>query len=278
MNCEDALCLISGHIDGQNTAEEEALLQAHLESCASCREILQAYQAVDQGVAALEEEPPQGLAEAVMEQILQHPSQRSHRRRLFLGSGTAVAAVAAVLALLLFTGRLPNLNQSRASTVHPADDAAAGLQTEGIQEASTEADASDAVPKASRAQAQPEDAAADPSSGEAAGGSAPANSGTAQDGAAVSPMMVTASPEKADSTLRLEVTDNPDAPAADTISELAGMPAEDAEAGRSVQYWTDVQTARKIADSYSTLYLIAVPDALEEAEDTAPCAILVLEP
>ena len=66
MNCEDALCLISGHIDGQNTAEEEALLQAHLENCASCREILQAYQAVDQGVAALEEEPPQGLAEAVM--------------------------------------------------------------------------------------------------------------------------------------------------------------------------------------------------------------------
>lgn len=162
MNCEDALCLISGHIDGQNTAEEEALLQAHLENCASCREILQAYQAVDQGVAALEEEPPQGLAEAVMEQILQHPSQRSHRRRLFLGSGTAVAAVAAVLALLLFTGRLPNLNQSRASTVHPADDAAAGLQTEGIQEASPEAGASDAVPKASRAQAQPEDAARRP--------------------------------------------------------------------------------------------------------------------
>ena len=33
MKCEDALLLISGHIDGENSLEEEQLLQTHLADC-----------------------------------------------------------------------------------------------------------------------------------------------------------------------------------------------------------------------------------------------------
>ena len=69
MKCEESLLLISGHIDGENTPEEENMLQAHLETCSHCRGILQAYLDVDNGVAALQEEPPENLVKNVMAAI-----------------------------------------------------------------------------------------------------------------------------------------------------------------------------------------------------------------
>ena len=43
MTCEDALILLSGHLDGVNTQEEETELFAHLQSCAGCRDLLAAF-------------------------------------------------------------------------------------------------------------------------------------------------------------------------------------------------------------------------------------------
>lgn len=37
MNCNDYLPLLSGHLDGENSPEEEQRLQAHLAQCANCR-------------------------------------------------------------------------------------------------------------------------------------------------------------------------------------------------------------------------------------------------
>lgn len=59
MTCEDALVLLSGHLDGENSEEEEAQLSTHLRQCPACRELLAAFQAADQGILSLEEEPPQ---------------------------------------------------------------------------------------------------------------------------------------------------------------------------------------------------------------------------
>ena len=50
MTCEDALVLLSGHLDGENSEEEEAQLSAHLRQCPACRELLAAFQAADQGI------------------------------------------------------------------------------------------------------------------------------------------------------------------------------------------------------------------------------------
>ena len=55
MTCEDALVLLSGHLDGENSEEEEAQLSTHLRQCPACRELLAAFQAADQGILSLEE-------------------------------------------------------------------------------------------------------------------------------------------------------------------------------------------------------------------------------
>lgn len=108
MKCEDALLLLSGHLDGENTTEEEAALRAHLDGCASCRALLAEFEAADRGVAALEAEPPKALYDGVMGQI-----RRRRPARRYLWGG---AAAAAVLAVLLAAGRLPGLDRSRAET------------------------------------------------------------------------------------------------------------------------------------------------------------------
>ena len=51
MNCEEAMELLSGSIDGENTPEEERRLQAHLAECPACRALLEAYRAVDAATA-----------------------------------------------------------------------------------------------------------------------------------------------------------------------------------------------------------------------------------
>ena len=52
MQCQQALELLSGHIDNTNTEEQEAMLQEHLSTCEHCRELLKAYEELDQGILA----------------------------------------------------------------------------------------------------------------------------------------------------------------------------------------------------------------------------------
>ncbi|MBP3633018.1 MAG: zf-HC2 domain-containing protein [Oscillospiraceae bacterium] len=79
MKCEEALLLISGHLDHANTIEEEAALQAHLSTCSACRDVLQAFEYADQGIADLQEKAPEDLCDRVMEQISQ-PKKKKHLR------------------------------------------------------------------------------------------------------------------------------------------------------------------------------------------------------
>lgn len=96
MDCSEALTLLSGHLDGENTAEEERALQEHLDACPDCRAILEAYQAIDKSVLALSEEPPEALARGVMETV----KRPLKKRRFYYGGGTLAAA--ALIALILF--------------------------------------------------------------------------------------------------------------------------------------------------------------------------------
>ena len=89
MVCEEALELLSGHLDGANTEEEEQRLRAHLETCAHCRELLAAFAAVDGAVADLEADPPPQLRQNIMAAVARERAQGPRRRRL---AGLAVAA------------------------------------------------------------------------------------------------------------------------------------------------------------------------------------------
>ncbi len=105
MVCEEALELLSGHLDGANTEEEEQRLRAHLETCAHCRELLAAFAAVDGAVADLEADPPPRLRQNIMAAVARERAQGPRRRRL------AGLAVAAALVAVVGLGSLPFLGQ-----------------------------------------------------------------------------------------------------------------------------------------------------------------------
>lgn len=94
MNCEEALLLISGHLDDMNTPEEEAALQAHLAVCGHCREVLSVFRENDKKIAAAKEPAPKTLCGNVMAQIKGEEKKKTRHR----WSGLAVAA-ALVLAI-----------------------------------------------------------------------------------------------------------------------------------------------------------------------------------
>lgn len=256
MNCEEALILISGHIDGQNTAEEEASLRAHLETCASCCDMLRAYEELDSGIAALEAEPPRELIPRVMERITEQPTEQKHKRRFFFGGGTAIAAVAAVLLLLISTGKLPDFQKSKTATAR-----------------TTQSDAADeeSAPKAAAEIPMSDSALDTPYSAEENGAA-----NTPSD-AAESPMLMTAEAPQPD-TLTLEVTDNPQAPAETAIAALSALTAEPTGEDGVVQYRTDAATLRIIIKTYGDAYSMTVPEGLDSAEDDTICIIRIVEP
>lgn len=104
MTCEEALVLLSGHLDGANTPEEEARLEDHLARCPDCRRILDAYTAMDQGILELSEEPPAQLHDRIMAAVAAEAKPRRRRRVRPAVMGLAAAAV---LCLALGLGYLP---------------------------------------------------------------------------------------------------------------------------------------------------------------------------
>lgn len=104
--CEYA-ALLSGHIDQMNTAEEEALLQAHLPQCAHCRELLRQMEATDDALRALPAEVPGDLTARIMQSVRSQPRKRRFAKRL-IPLATAGLAAAAML-VFVFSGALSEL-------------------------------------------------------------------------------------------------------------------------------------------------------------------------
>lgn len=135
MECSEALILLSGHLDGQNSPQQEAALQAHLDHCPDCRKILLDYEDTDRRLAALNAPVPENLSSSVMANIRAVPVKKKTHRP-WIGIGTATGLVAAVLVLLIGTNmiKLPKLSdnvsgkteQAGASTLL-ADDTFAGM-------------------------------------------------------------------------------------------------------------------------------------------------------
>jgi hypothetical protein len=130
MSCDEIYELISLHIDGETTPEQEAALAAHLAECESCRSLLRAYEDIQSGVADLAVDPPERFAEGVMYRVSQEAGGNGGKMRRFaFGHATAFAAVAAALVILVGTGlvKLPNSAESADSAPEAAYDTAAQM-------------------------------------------------------------------------------------------------------------------------------------------------------
>ena len=103
MNCNDYLPLLSGHLDGENSPEEEQRLQAHLAQCANCRARLQAFERGDRLLRADTAVPPAGLTASILAAAAKTPQRLVKKpcRAYWGGLATGLAAAALVVFTLL---------------------------------------------------------------------------------------------------------------------------------------------------------------------------------
>ena len=111
---EKMLLLLSGHLDGCNTPEEDALLEAHVAECPDCRQILNEYRKLDAGIAFLAGDAPDGFAARVMGTVEAEPPKTKNHRRFSFGVATAAAAAAAIFLLAVGSGMLPQFGAAGA--------------------------------------------------------------------------------------------------------------------------------------------------------------------
>ncbi len=135
VKCEDALLLISGHIDQENTPEEEAQLLQHLQQCPDCRKVLQAFEEMHSGLAALNEEPPADLRQNVMNVIRSEVPAPGKQSRRWMG-----LAVAAALALVIGAAAMPKWEPAPAEAEPAAMSRTAPAAEEVLSDAVTEAE------------------------------------------------------------------------------------------------------------------------------------------
>jgi len=120
MNCEEALVLISGYLDGTNTDAEMAQLRTHLKDCSDCRQTLQTLKELEQGMVSLKEEPPADLKASVMEQIRMEAKPTRRLRRWI-----PVAAAAALVFAVGLGGLGPRVETNMAAPASLQSDTAA---------------------------------------------------------------------------------------------------------------------------------------------------------
>ena len=102
MKCDVYVPLLSAHLDGMNTAEEEKKLQKHLESCESCRELLAQMKENDQLLRCEEIPVPSDLTEKIMGNVRR---TKKNKKPFYISLAASGLAAAAVLALA-FSGKV----------------------------------------------------------------------------------------------------------------------------------------------------------------------------
>lgn len=97
-DCKKYIESISSMMDGELTAEQESELRTHMEHCAECRKVYNAFKSISDSLSEDLIQPPETLSESIMSKIkLQNKS--GYKKRFAFGRFTAVAAC---FALILF--------------------------------------------------------------------------------------------------------------------------------------------------------------------------------
>ena len=115
MNCNDYLPLLSGHLDGENSPEEEQRLQAHLAQCADCRARLQAFERGDRLLRADTAVPPAGLTASILAAAAKTPQRPVKKPRRAYWGGFATGLAAAALVVFTLLGPLKGFAQQKAN-------------------------------------------------------------------------------------------------------------------------------------------------------------------
>ncbi len=153
--CEPYEDLLSAQLDGALTAQEQAALNAHLETCPHCRAYARDLQTLHASLPTLAADPPDRMAASILKETASRPAKKTRR--------WAVPACAAVLALALL-GSAPLLfgndpagdAAGEAHTGQAADSAAsAGEDLSKESAAPAETARADAAPQASGESAPP---------------------------------------------------------------------------------------------------------------------------
>jgi anti-sigma factor RsiW len=149
--CEEYLDLIGQKLDGCLSPEDALRLEAHLAQCPQCRAALEAYTWIDHGLENLTEEPPADLHSRILDAVAAEPKGETtpqlsddtiralpvKKRKFFFGPGTAMAAVAAVLVVLVGTGKIPLpglVTTTSTSSSAAGDTAARSTETATMQQ------------------------------------------------------------------------------------------------------------------------------------------------
>ena len=112
-NCEYYQELISCMLDGELTSQDEERLRTHMESCAECRAMYEAFSSLSGTLAADLEDPPAELTQGIMFKV--RASEAAHRKRGRVRVGR-IAAAAACLAVVIFAATQLDLSDSAAET------------------------------------------------------------------------------------------------------------------------------------------------------------------
>lgn len=112
MNCEFYAVLLSGHIDGMNTPQEEDALQKHLQSCEHCRELLADMQENDRLLKAQEVQVPSDLTKKIMAEVRK---TKKNKKPFYISLAASGLAAAAVLALA-FSGKISSPTKEETQT------------------------------------------------------------------------------------------------------------------------------------------------------------------
>ena len=124
MNCEQALAAISARLDGELSEAESRELDAHLASCASCRELLKELTELEAGLDSLPmEDAPDTLAPGVMRAIRAEKSQKPQKKKAPHRTAWLIAAAAAIALLLGAAGiiELPGFSGKGHASVSVGD-------------------------------------------------------------------------------------------------------------------------------------------------------------
>lgn len=110
MCSEEMRTLLSKHLDGCNTPEEESVLQQHLNKCEECRQMLADYELINNRIADLIVDPPKSLTDNIMKEIDVEIPKPKKQYKLPIRYATLIAAAAAIFLFVVSTGKisLPN--------------------------------------------------------------------------------------------------------------------------------------------------------------------------
>ncbi len=129
--------LISGHLDGCNTPEQEAILHKHLITCPACNQKMKDYQKIQEVMGTLEKKVPASFSSDVVDAIAKDDLPKPKPlKKLPFRYGTAIAAVAAALVLVIGSGKfgLPSIGTA---AIHSQSPRADRPEVEAVQEETT---------------------------------------------------------------------------------------------------------------------------------------------